>query len=75
MSDLHMLTLEPGAPWRQLQAAGEAPCARSGAATSAIGGRMYLFGGWDESKRELADLWEFRVRTATWALLPPSLSL
>ena len=29
------------------------------------------FGGWDETKRELSDLWEFRVRTATWSLLPP----
>jgi hypothetical protein len=31
---------------------------------------MYVFGGWDEHKNELCDLWEFRVRTASWTLLP-----
>ena len=31
---------------------------------------MYVFGGWDETKNEMRDLWEFRVRTATWSKLP-----
>ena len=75
LSDLHVLTLEPGAPWRPLYTAGEGPCARSGAASAAVGGRMYVFGGWDENKRELSDLWEFRVRTTTWTRLPTAAEL
>ena len=29
-----------------------------------------MCGGWDETKAELDDLWEFRVRTASWTRLP-----
>ena len=39
------------------------------------GGAIYLFGGWDDAKRELSDLWEFRPRHHVWTQLTSNADL
>lgn len=59
--------------WRKVEAAsGETPCARSFHTATAVGERMYVFGGCGEAGR-LADLHVFDVPTAAWRRLadPP----
>jgi len=71
LGDLFALPLDGTGAWRQVHPSGRGPSPRSGAAAAAIGGRLFIYGGWDDNKVELDDLWEYRVRTAVWSLLPP----
>jgi len=62
LRDLHALPLDEPGPWRRVHTSGCGPSPRSGAAATAIGGRLFVCGGWDEAKRELGDLWECAAR-------------
>ena len=35
---------------------------------------LYLFGGWDGSEEELADLWRFDIDVCRWECLSPDVS-
>lgn len=69
LADMHTLDLTTQAEWCAVQPVGVAPCARSGAAAAALERRFFVFGGWDERKRELNDLWEFHTGTSLWSQL------
>ena len=72
LKELHMLPLQPGGTWRKLRpASGPSPCGRSGAAAAAApsGERFFVFGGWDERKHELNDLWQYAVASGLWSEL------
>ena len=71
VNDMHVLPLKShGGEWRRVQPSGSVPCERSGACSTVLGGRVYLFGGCNDARCELDDLWEFRTKTATWCRLP-----
>jgi hypothetical protein len=72
LKELHMLPLQPGGTWRKLRpVSGPTPCGRSGAAAaaSASGQRFFVFGGWDERKHELNDLWQYSISSGLWSEL------
>jgi len=53
--------------WVAVKPQGASPCARSGAAAASLGRCLFIVGGWDASKRELNDLWEFNAPARRWA--------
>eukprot|EP00964_Phaeocystis_antarctica_P029079 scaffold16383_cov59-Phaeocystis_antarctica.AAC.4 len=72
LKELHMLPLQPGGTWRKLRpVSGPTPCGRSGAAAAASpsGQRFFVFGGWDERKHELNDLWQYSISSGLWSEL------
>lgn len=55
------------------EARGQAlPKPRRHASMVVHGGSLFVYGGFDVDDTVLPDLWEFRVETSTWTIIPPS---
>ena len=54
--------------WRQVRAAGAAPGPRESHSCTGLGGRLYVFGGFDGT-RVLNDLYMYDINNAVWTQL------
>ena len=55
--------------WSPLAATGDVPPPRVGVTMAAISGMVYMFGGRDQSHKELNELYSFDTSAGKWALL------
>ena len=62
-----MLSAAPAPAWRRVEAAGEAPCARTGHAMAVVGSSVVVVGGTSAERGFLADVHVLDTRTWSWS--------
>lgn len=67
-NDLHVFGLEDHS-WSVAAATGDVPPPRVGVTMAAVGGIIYVFGGRDDTHKELNELYSFDTASNRWTLL------